>query len=44
MVAYEYKGLGHWGGKPSGAYNLEGYSPADAAMDIREYKENCETD
>lgn len=25
-------------------YELEGYSPADAAMDIREYKENCESD
>lgn len=27
-----------------GAYNLKGYSPADAAMDIKEYKANCETD
>lgn len=27
-----------------GAYNLKGYSPGDAAMDIREYKENCEAD
>lgn len=27
-----------------GAYKLRGYSPADAAMDIREYKANCETD
>lgn len=33
-----------WLLRKMGADNLKGYSPADAAMDIREYKENCETD
>ena len=40
-IAY---GMPKWLLRKMGAYDLEGYSPGDAAMDIREYKENCETD
>lgn len=27
-----------------GGYDLKGYSPGDAAVDIREFKEECELD